>query len=74
MRWKIGPAKNWVQTPQNYSSKVTANLNIHLEDPVFSKTNHRELHKTNIQERAANVKKDGVMIMKGEQLEHQHLS
>ncbi len=40
-----------VQTTQNYCSKVTANLNIQLEHPVFSKTDHRELH--NIHEKAA---------------------
>ncbi len=39
-------------TPQNYCSKVTVNLIIHLEDPVSTKTNHRDLHKDNIHERA----------------------
>ncbi len=32
---------------------MTANLNIHPEDPVSTKTDHRELHKVNIHERAA---------------------
>uniref|UniRef100_A0A8C1TMG4 Uncharacterized protein n=1 Tax=Cyprinus carpio TaxID=7962 RepID=A0A8C1TMG4_CYPCA len=42
-----------VQSTQNYCSKGTANLNIHHEDPVSTKTDHRELHKTNIHKRAA---------------------
>uniref|UniRef100_A0A8C1TCK0 Uncharacterized protein n=1 Tax=Cyprinus carpio TaxID=7962 RepID=A0A8C1TCK0_CYPCA len=36
--------------------KLTANLNIHLEDLVFSKTDHKEIHKSNIHERAVNAK------------------
>jgi hypothetical protein len=38
------------------AAKVTAKLNIHLEDPVFSQTVRRELHKSNIHGRAAIVK------------------
>uniref|UniRef100_A0A8C2LAS9 Uncharacterized protein n=1 Tax=Cyprinus carpio TaxID=7962 RepID=A0A8C2LAS9_CYPCA len=38
------------------AAKVTANLNIHLEDLVSIKTDHRELHKANIHKRAATDK------------------
>uniref|UniRef100_A0A671SNC6 Uncharacterized protein n=1 Tax=Sinocyclocheilus anshuiensis TaxID=1608454 RepID=A0A671SNC6_9TELE len=31
--------------------KMTTNLNIHCEDPVSTKIDHRELHKANISER-----------------------
>uniref|UniRef100_A0A673GGC2 Uncharacterized protein n=1 Tax=Sinocyclocheilus rhinocerous TaxID=307959 RepID=A0A673GGC2_9TELE len=42
-----------IQSTQNYCSKVTASGNIHHEDPVSTKTDHRELHKANIHKRAA---------------------
>ncbi len=45
--------KDCVQTTLNYCIKVTENLNIHLEDSVSTKTNHRKLHKV---ERAATAK------------------
>jgi hypothetical protein len=35
------------------AAQVTAELNIHLEDPVSTKTVRRELHKSNISGRAA---------------------
>jgi FixJ family two-component response regulator len=38
------------------SVQVTAELNIHLEDPVSTKTVTRELHKSNIHGRAAMAK------------------
>jgi len=38
------------------AAKVTANLNIHPEDPVSSQTVQRELHKSNIHGRAVIVK------------------
>jgi len=38
------------------AARVTAKLNIHLEDPVSSQTVRRELHKSNIHGRAAIVK------------------
>jgi hypothetical protein len=38
------------------AAKVTAKLNIHLEDPVSSQTVRRELHKSNIHGRTAIVK------------------
>jgi transposase len=40
----------------NTTAQVTAELNIHLEDPVSTKTVRRELHKSNIHDRAAIVK------------------
>jgi len=54
---------------------LTAELNIHLEDPVFTKTVRRELHQSNIHSRVAIAKpliaennakdeKDGVTIIK----------
>jgi hypothetical protein len=52
---------------------VTAELNIHSEDPVSTKTVQRELHKSNIHGRAATAKRlkvtlrcvnDGVMTIK----------
>jgi hypothetical protein len=55
---------------------VTAELNIHLEDPVSTKTVRREPHKSSIHGRVAiskplitendakRQKKDGVMIIK----------
>ncbi len=64
-----------VQITQKYCYKVTSNLNIHW---FPQKPTHRELHKASIHERAAAAKapvlkceKDGVMIIKPEQLEHQ---
>uniref|UniRef100_A0A671M3L7 Uncharacterized protein n=1 Tax=Sinocyclocheilus anshuiensis TaxID=1608454 RepID=A0A671M3L7_9TELE len=61
------------------AAEVTANLSIHPEDHVFTKTKNRELHKANIHEIAktlitdtsAKMRKDKVMIMKPGQLEHQ---
>jgi hypothetical protein len=38
------------------TAQVTAELNNHLEDSVFTKTVQRELHKSNIQGRAAIAK------------------
>jgi transposase len=38
------------------AAQVTAELNIHLEDPVSTKTARRELHKSNIHGRAAIAK------------------
>jgi hypothetical protein len=38
------------------AAQVTAELNIHLEDPVSTKTAPRELHKSNIHGRAATAK------------------
>jgi hypothetical protein len=38
------------------AAQVTAEPNIHLEDPVSTKTVRRELHKSNIHGRAAIVK------------------
>ncbi len=35
---------------------MTTNLNIHLEDPVSTKSGNRELYKANIHERAATAK------------------
>jgi hypothetical protein len=55
------------------AAQMTAELNIHLEDPVSTKTVRREFHKSNIHGRAAIVKplitenicvKDGVTILK----------
>lgn len=37
-----------VQTSQNDCSKVAANLNIHLVDPVSTKTKYREFHKAKL--------------------------
>jgi hypothetical protein len=47
--------KDCSEKSQNYCSTGdrTAELNIHLEDPVSSKTVRRELHKSNIHGRAA---------------------
>ena len=39
--------------PSNTALKITAELNNHLEKPVFSKTAGRELHKTGFHRRAA---------------------
>jgi hypothetical protein len=49
---------------QNYCSigDRTAELNIHLEDPVSTKTVQRELHKSNIHGRAAIAKPLKVML------------
>ncbi len=68
---------------RNYC-KVIANLNIHHEDPVSTKTDQKELYKANVHERAAIAKtlikdtsakmkeeKNGVMIRKPGQLDHQ---
>jgi hypothetical protein len=55
-------------------AKVTAELNIHLQDPVSTKMVHCELHKSNIHGRAAiaiplftgnedNRRRDGVIII-----------
>jgi hypothetical protein len=38
------------------TAQVTAELNIHLEDPVSTKSVGRELHKSNIHGRAATAK------------------
>ena len=38
------------------AAKVTEELNIHLEDPVSTKTVQRQLNKSNIHSRAASVK------------------
>jgi len=38
---------------RNTAAKVTAELSIHLEDPVSTKTIGQELHKSNISSRAA---------------------
>jgi hypothetical protein len=38
------------------AAQVTAELNIHLEDPVSTKNVQRELHKSNIYGRAAIAK------------------
>ena len=38
---------------KNTTLKITAELNDHLENPVFSKTVRRELHKVGFHERAA---------------------
>jgi hypothetical protein len=38
------------------TAQVTAELNIHLEDPVSTKTVRHELHKSNIHDRAAIAK------------------
>jgi transposase len=48
LRWAV--SKNHKTT----ASQVTAEMNIYLEDPVSKKTVQRELHKSNIQGRAAN--------------------
>jgi hypothetical protein len=50
--------KNCFEKLQNYCSTGdrTAELNIHLEDPVSTKTLRRELHKSNIHGRAATAK------------------
>jgi hypothetical protein len=64
-------SKNLITT----APKVTAELSIHLEDPVSTKTVRRELHKSNIHGRATiakilftenNTKRQiyGVMIIK----------
>jgi hypothetical protein len=45
-------AKNHTTT----AAQVTADLNIHLEDTVSTKTDLRELHKSNIRGRAAITK------------------
>jgi hypothetical protein len=39
------------------AAQVTAELNIHLEDPVSTKTVQSELHKSNIHGRAAIAKR-----------------
>jgi hypothetical protein len=46
-------AKSCFEKSQNYKAQVTAELNIHLKDPVSTKTVRRELHKSNILGRAA---------------------
>jgi hypothetical protein len=55
------------------AAKVKEELNIHLEDPVSTKTVRRELHKSSIHGRVAiskplitenDAKKDGVMNIK----------
>ena len=38
------------------AAKVTAELSVHLEDPVSTKTVQQELHKSNIHGRAAIAK------------------
>jgi hypothetical protein len=38
------------------AAQVTAELNIHLEDPVSTKTVQHEIHKSNIHSRAATAK------------------
>jgi hypothetical protein len=38
------------------AAQVTAELNIHLEGPVYTKTVRRQLHKSNIHGRAATAK------------------
>jgi hypothetical protein len=38
------------------AAKVTAQLNIHLEDPISTKTVQLQLHKSNIHSTAASVK------------------
>jgi hypothetical protein len=38
------------------AAQVTAELSIHIEDPVSTKTVGRELHKSNMQIRAATAK------------------
>ncbi len=54
---KTSPVKKsswWKQRcPNNTELLQTANLSIHLEDPVSTKTDNQELHKANIHERAA---------------------
>jgi hypothetical protein len=47
--------KNCFEKSPNYCSTGgrTAKLNIHLEDPVYTKTAKFELHKSNIHSRAA---------------------
>jgi len=40
----------------NTASKVTAELNIYLEDPISTKTVRQDLHKSNIHDRDAIVK------------------
>jgi hypothetical protein len=40
--------RNGSKNHRNFSAKVTAELNIHLEDPVSTKPFRRELHKSNI--------------------------
>jgi transposase len=42
-----------VSKNQSTAAQVTAELNIHLQDPVFTKTVQHELHKSNIDGRAA---------------------
>jgi hypothetical protein len=50
--------KDCSETPQDFCSTGdrTAELNIHLEDPLSTKTDHHELHKSNIHARAAIAK------------------
>jgi hypothetical protein len=50
--------KDCFEKSQNYCSTCdrTAELNIHLDDPVSTKTVRRELHKSNIHGRAAIAK------------------
>jgi hypothetical protein len=61
---------------RNAAAKLTAKLNIHLEDPVSTKRVRYELHKSNIrgtgatakplitENNAKRLKKDGVIIIK----------
>jgi hypothetical protein len=45
--------------PENHTTvvaQVTAELNIHPEEPVYTKTVQCELHKSNIHSRAATAK------------------
>lgn len=70
--------KYCVQTTQHHCSKVTVNFNIHLKNPISTKTNYKEIHKGNIQRSAVaktlmtdTTQKYGVVIIKPEQLKHQ---
>jgi hypothetical protein len=47
---------NVLKNHRTTAAKVTAELNIHLEDPVSTKTIRREFHKSNIHGRVAIAK------------------
>jgi len=57
-KWKGSPwlKRTVSKNHRTAAAKVTAKLNIHLEDPASTKTVRRKLHKSNIHGRAATAK------------------